>query len=363
MYSSPLWYARFVPDLADRIGPHDPSMAGPVRLDGALRDGDGGVYWLLAAALPGFDSFRFPAKFLTIAALGIAGLAGIGWDRLAAGGRGRGRVIAIAAAALVATLGVGMALGLQSGRFESWIAAHPMAEAGGMFGPIDPRGSLRAAARGLGHGAAAMAAVIALAMIAPRRPRLAATLAVAALAVDLGVANARFVLTVPQELLDEENTPRVVELIAEAEAEAPADGPYRVHRMPVWNPLAWRMHGAADRVDDLVRWERGTIQPKYGLPQRRRVHAHRGDGRALRHALLLRPLRADPPGRGGGDAQGRVRRQGGDLPPTRVRPLEHEVLRPPDPPPRRLGRRAPGLRGLPARDDADLPRPPGRWRR
>ena len=62
-------------------------MSGPVRLDGELRDGDGGVYWLLAAGLPGFGAFRYPAKFLTFAALGLAGLAGLGWDDLLAGRR------------------------------------------------------------------------------------------------------------------------------------------------------------------------------------------------------------------------------------------------------------------------------------
>ena len=263
-YSSPLWYARFFPGLAELLGPHDPILTGPVRADGALRDGDGSFYWLLAATLPGFDSFRYPAKFLSVSAIGVAGLAGIGWDRLRDGGRVR--VIAIAGAALAGTVVVGAALGMFSDRFVGWIAAQPMARAGGTFGPIDPEVSLQATARALGHGAAAMTALIALAAIAPRRPRAASMLMVAALAVDLGVANARLVMTVPQALLDESNTPKVLERIAEAEAEDPAEGPYRIHRLPIWDPIAWRMAGASDRVDELVRWERATIQPKYGLP-------------------------------------------------------------------------------------------------
>ena len=263
-YSSPLWYARFVPGLAEQLGPHDPILTGPVRQDGALRDGDGSFYWLLAATLPGFDSFRYPAKFLSYASLGIAGLAGIGWDRLLEGRRGR--VFAIAGAALGGTIVVDGALGIVSDRFVGWIGSQPMAQTGGTFGPIDPEVSLHATAWALGHGASAMLALIALALIAPRRPKVASMLAVAALAVDLGVANARFVLTVPQELLDESNTPKVLTLIAEAEAEDPAVGPYRIHRMPIWDPIAWRMAGDPDRVDELVRWERSTIQPKYGLP-------------------------------------------------------------------------------------------------
>ena len=54
----------------------------PIREDGFLRDGDGSVYWLLATFLPGFRQFRFPAKLFTFTALGLAALAGLGWDRV-----------------------------------------------------------------------------------------------------------------------------------------------------------------------------------------------------------------------------------------------------------------------------------------
>src|SRR5205814_9247936 len=46
----------------------------------------------------------------------------------------------------------------------------------------------------------------------------------------------------------------------------PAPGPYRVHRMPIWNPPSWTSTPSGRRVDEFVRWERATIQPKYALP-------------------------------------------------------------------------------------------------
>ncbi|RUL88247.1 YfhO family protein [Tautonia sociabilis] len=262
-YTSPLWYARFSPELADRLGPHDPAMTGPVRLDGELRDGDGSVYWLLAAGLPGFGAFRYPAKFLTFAAVGIAGLAGFGWDRLVAGRRRP--VVATAATILALTVAVGVAFAANADRFVSWVASSPMAEQGGTFGPIQPEGARDEASRALGHASVMMAAMLVLAAMAPRRPRLASALVLVALTADLAVANGRFVMTVPQELLDENATPRVLEVIAQAEEEEPADGPYRIHRMPVWSPPGWMLSGDPGRVQELVRWERGTLQPKYGL--------------------------------------------------------------------------------------------------
>ena len=60
----------------------------PVRSDGYLHNGDGGTYWWMTAVLPGFRQFRYPAKLFTFTALGMTALAGLGWDRLAAG-RGR----------------------------------------------------------------------------------------------------------------------------------------------------------------------------------------------------------------------------------------------------------------------------------
>ena len=50
------------------------------------------MYWLMTNVLPGFRQFRFPAKLFTFTSLGIAVLAGLGWDRL--GERRRTRVTA-----------------------------------------------------------------------------------------------------------------------------------------------------------------------------------------------------------------------------------------------------------------------------
>ena len=108
-YTSPIWATRFlaratrspvIQKLGRALGPLDPPGTPPIRGDGLLRDGDGSVYWWLNATLPGMRQFRFPSKFLTFSSLGLAGLAALGWDRLASG-RSRGLVLLLSLLAVV----------------------------------------------------------------------------------------------------------------------------------------------------------------------------------------------------------------------------------------------------------------------
>src|SRR5262249_53948737 len=132
-----------------------------------------------------------------------------------------------------------------------------------LFGPFDARGAVVHLQRALAQGAVVLLAGLALACWGPRAPAGAGAAAVALMAADLALANARYVLTVSQALF--ETRPEVLEAIAEAERLDPAPSLYRIHRMPLWDPAAWKFEPARDRVRDFVVWERNTIQPKYGL--------------------------------------------------------------------------------------------------
>jgi hypothetical protein len=81
--------------------------------------------------------------------------------------------------------------------------------------------------------------------------------------VDLGAANARYILTVPQSLF--ETTPEVLKIIEAEERKKPSPGPFRIHRMPIWNPIGWYSTPSQDRVFELVSWEHNTMQPKHGI--------------------------------------------------------------------------------------------------
>ena len=261
-YTSPIWAARLLATTAKikvpDIGPLDTNDVTPIRLDRYLRDGDGGIYWWMTTVLPGFRQFRFPAKLLTFSCFGLAALAGMGWDEVASGRR-RG-VLAVAVVLLLASLGLSTAALVQRQTLLKAFAAGANVSS---FGPMNAKAGFIELTRSLVHSALVLAVALVIIPLAGKRRALASSLALICVAADLAVANARYVITVPQSLMETE--PEVLRIIKEAEAASPASGPFRIHRMPQWTPTLWYSEESADRVGDFVRWERETIQPKYGI--------------------------------------------------------------------------------------------------
>ncbi len=261
-FGGPLFWARRIPAIAEVAGQPDPPDVSAVRLDGQFRDGDGSIYWMMTILLPGFDSFRYPAKLFTFAALALAGLAGAGWDEVRAGRGKTARWLAVAGLAISVVGLVAAVVGRSA--FIDWLKS-TAANAPGTFGMFDPVGAWRDLLECLGHAAIVAAILLGLLALGRRRPVTAGALLLIGTAADLAVANARMVLTVDQS--EFEVMPRALAAIEAAEREKPASGPFRVHRMPAWQPAGWLQRDTESRgVTDLVRWERATLQPKYGLP-------------------------------------------------------------------------------------------------
>jgi hypothetical protein len=266
-YTSPIWAARvlakltnlpLLQDLVREIGPLDSEDATPIRIDRYMRDGDGSIYWWVATILPGFRQFRFPAKLFTFGSLALAALAGLGWDGLREGGTRR---ITAFAAALVA-LSLAVLVGVLIERpaiLEQFRGFSPPSS----YGPFDPDGGYAALVRALLQTSIVLSLGLLAVRLARTRPLWAGALALVVTTGDLAAANIRFVLTVPQALF--ESTPEVVRLLQEAERAKPTPGPFRVHRMPIWELLSWGKSRSTERNNDLVNFERNTIQPKYGI--------------------------------------------------------------------------------------------------
>jgi hypothetical protein len=257
-YGGPLWWARGGP-FASSLESNN-SLPGATSSGHFLDDGAGNPYGLLTSLLPGFDAFRYPSKLLPFMAVGLAVLAGAGWDRLAEGDTRWPR--RLAQLGLGASL-VGLVLALAArGRIVSYLADRIPPNS--MLGPADIDGAWAQTQFALAHGAIVFGAALTLARWAPRRRDGAWALALLLLTADLALANARLIWTVPQAAFD---TPsEAARLIETAEQSDPSAGPFRVHRMPGWFPVHCAATRSPQRLHELIGWARETLHPLIALP-------------------------------------------------------------------------------------------------
>jgi hypothetical protein len=258
-YGSPLWWARWG-SLGAGLAPQGslPGEPGPGQL---LQAGAGSPYGILVSLLPGFGTFRYPAKVLTFLAVGLAVLAAAGWDRVTAGDTRRLRYLGLTG--LAASL-VGLCLALATrAPMVAYITGHVPPDT--MLGPVDVATAWEETQWALAQGAIVFAVVLALAHLVARRPRSAAALALVLLAADLALANARLIWTVPQAEFEEPS--EAARLIAAAERSDPSPGPFRIHRMPgSWFPARFATTHTRHRLGELVAWARETLCPLHALP-------------------------------------------------------------------------------------------------
>ena len=263
-YTSPIWLSRslartapfrsWLPDL----GPLDPADSTPVRPDGRVRDSTGSAYWWLSVVLPGFRQFRYPAKLFTFAALALSALAGFGWDDSAA--RRTRRVSAAFATFVVFTA---IALTVVVFWREPIVSALRGLESPSFFGPFEPLVAYSTIIASLGQALIVLAVGFVLTTAARKFPHWAGSAAILLLTADLTAANARYVITVPQASFEAQS--KVLEVIAEAERADPSPGPFRIYRMWQWYPMSWFEGSSPDRINDVLRWDRDTLYPKFGL--------------------------------------------------------------------------------------------------
>ena len=218
----------------------------------------------MARLLPGFGSFRYPAKLLTFASLGLAASVppwvGTTCRRGAAGVRsGAPRPCCCSACWPCMTY-------IFAGPASWTPGVQRFPAAGVALRRVRPHQGARRHPAPFFHGSlAALLAgfVVRAAGRFPVRSNLAALLV---LTTDLIVAGRGLVPTVPQSLLDPGNTPEVLRRIEAAERAIGPSGPYRIYRMPNWYPQGWLGAPAGDRVSTMLASKRTTIQPKHALP-------------------------------------------------------------------------------------------------
>lgn len=257
-------------------------------LGGALSPPLGGVYWLLSL-LPGYGQFRYPAKLLAVAALGLSILAAKGFDDWLA----RRRTLKPRSLVVLVVIGAGGALAWWA--MQSWfMAAAQTLPADEVFGPLDANGAWRDTLFAFVHLALAAAA---LALILPHQasngdnspaeqptsesPAESAApaaepvkalpsgswrcvLLVALTAVDLAVAQRWMIVAVPTALIEP------------APKREDSGVPPRLAAPESYLDPQWREQSSAQRLAEVARRDGELLRPNLNLTAR--VAVISGDG-------------------------------------------------------------------------------------
>ena len=224
----------------------------------------GGVYWLMTLVLPGYGWFRYPAKLLVVAALGLSVLAARGWDRtltrpstrLRRGLLWLGGVSLLAAAVVLAVQPC----------WHGWLAG---VEPDPLFGPLDTHGAATDLVMSLLQTAVICALGWWLLCRASDGARWVAPAMVLLVAVDLAAANGWMIACAPADSWQGESKLAVAirrdSSHRQGTKDATASGPIRVWRHPIWFPAEWKTQGSVDRLAEAVCWDRDSLWPKYNL--------------------------------------------------------------------------------------------------
>ena len=266
-YTSPIWMARALSaNVGLNVGSPMAARPRPHRLGLRRRSASMATSAMVTAAFTGgwrpfcrvFASFGSPRSSYTFTALALAGLAGLGWDRVSSG-RARG-TIAVFCVLLAMTLAalVGVAF-----KREAILASFRTLSGPSMFGPFEADAGYQAVFHSLGQATTVFGLGLFLTTLARRHAQLAGSAALVLMTADLAAANSRFVVTCPQSVF--ETKPEVLSAIENAERMDPSPGPFRVHRMLNWFPGIWSKNPSRDRIAEIVAWEHDTLNPKYGI--------------------------------------------------------------------------------------------------
>jgi len=232
--------------------------------DPPIGDAVGGLYWWMVTLLPGYATFRYPAKWLVPAALGLSMLAAVGCDEALSGGwRKRTiRALAIFASVIVVTMWIGVLIFNWAPAWWGQSSADPL------FGPLDAS----RAAFDVFTGAVLASTVLVLICcgflfcnLQFTKQRLVNTRLIGALmlsvtALDLAVANSWLIGTAPLAAWNEPQ-PLAARLADDTSPARP-----RAYRATDWFPEMWHEESSEGRLEEIVRWQRQTLYPKFHLP-------------------------------------------------------------------------------------------------
>ena len=249
----------------------------------------GGLYWLMVTLLPGYVYFRYPAKLLVIAALGVSLLAAGSWDRCRRNGD-RSRCPRLIPLIVCMSLVLGGLSVLCRSVWEQWIERAPV---DAIFGPLQKTAAFGDLSCAFVHTSVVAAACW---FLLARITRLGPASGYAALwitALDLLVANGWMVQTVANSVW--QDPPNVSQRLTALEDDGARIASSRVFRAAPWYwvPPRWAESSSQTRLDEVVIWEHASILPKHHLRAGLSLVESAATLRSRDLAALLRVARQD----------------------------------------------------------------------
>ncbi len=216
-----------------------------------------GVYWWMVTLLPGYGSFRYPAKLFVVATLGASLLAGFQLNQL---NHIRAQTVErIAASVFLVSIGL-FAFSFWSG-LPTFLAR---IQADSTFGPFDVAGSQADIRRAILH-ASIVSGLLCLLLrpyrVNPNGHRMATQGIVALALVDLIIANAWLIVSVPCSTF----TTRPETVIVEKFPPNQIRPRLRGIRLREAQPVHWAKTSSAQRLEEVIQYQRATLYPKFHL--------------------------------------------------------------------------------------------------
>lgn len=219
----------------------------------------GGVYWCFVVFLPGYVMFRYPAKLLVVAALGLSILCAIKWDEIMQG-RSRGFCRCLLGLAIISALGA-LALWFRHDNWSAWLEGVGVTTS---YGPLDARrATLDLIWTMLQTAIVAITASLLLWQEKVPRPIVARVLLIV-VAIDVGFTNQWLVACAPAKLW---NSQPELAVAIRADLARMGDTSFcRVSLPKSMRPSTFAKQRSTDRLAETVAWERETLFLRHNLP-------------------------------------------------------------------------------------------------
>ena len=215
----------------------------------------GGIYWMMTAVLPGFESFRYPAKLFVIASLAVSCLAGTAVSTIP---KLNWRLIVSILS--IATLSLCFWFNLVE--VENYVGQHPIAE-DVYFGPFETSDLTSRLSKTIFHSLIVLGLVVVVCFLVKYESRFSdswlALIFVISI-VDISVANLWLLAPVDSSVFTKPTN--VAQLIRNERFQQG----YAPRMISFWYPDDnWRKFSDANRLEEVITWQRESLHPKHHL--------------------------------------------------------------------------------------------------